>query len=44
MTAPIDHDQLFKQLLENFFADFIELFASALSEYLELAELTFLPQ
>ncbi len=44
MTTPIDHDQLFKQLLETFFADFIELFAPALSEYLELAELTFLPQ
>jgi hypothetical protein len=40
----IDHDQLFKQLLETFFIDFIELFAPALSEYLDLTQLTFLPQ
>jgi hypothetical protein len=40
----IDHDQLFKQLLETFFMDFIELFAPALSEYLDLTQLTFLPQ
>jgi hypothetical protein len=44
MTETIDHDQLFKQLLETFFADFIELFAPALSEYLDLSELFFLPQ
>jgi hypothetical protein len=44
MTPLIDHDQLFKQLLETFFADFIKLFAPALAEYLELSELTFLPQ
>jgi hypothetical protein len=40
----IDHDQLFKQLLETFFVDFIELFAPALAEYLELSDLTFLRQ
>jgi hypothetical protein len=34
----IDHDQLFKQLLETFFVEFIELFA------LDLTQLTFLPQ
>jgi hypothetical protein len=44
MTENIDHDQLFKQLLETFFADFIELFAPALSEYLDLSKLFFLPQ
>jgi hypothetical protein len=44
MTSPIDHDQLFKQLLETFFVDFIELFAPALPQYLQLSELTFLPQ
>jgi hypothetical protein len=43
MTFPIDHDQLFKQLLETFFGDFIELFAPALPEYLQLSELSFLP-
>jgi hypothetical protein len=36
--TPIDHDQLFKQLLETFFVEFIELFAPALTQ------LTFLPQ
>lgn len=40
----IDHDQLFKQLLETFFAEFIHLFAPALAEYLDLTQLTFLPQ
>jgi hypothetical protein len=44
MTENIDHDQLFKQLLETFFADFIRLFAPALCEYLDLSELLFLPQ
>jgi hypothetical protein len=44
MPPPIDHDQLFKQLLETFFVDFIELFAPALAEYLELSDLTFLRQ
>jgi hypothetical protein len=44
MTPPIDHDQLFKQLLETFFVEFIELFAPALTEYLDLTQLTFLPQ
>jgi hypothetical protein len=43
-TVAIDHDQLFKQLLETFFVDFIELFAPALSEYLDLTQLTLLPQ
>jgi hypothetical protein len=44
MTTPIDHDQLFKSLLETFFIDFIELFAPALISYLELSELVFEPQ
>jgi hypothetical protein len=43
-NTAINHDQLFKQLLETFFTDFIELFAPALSEYLNLTQLTFLPQ
>ncbi len=43
-STMIDHDQLFKQLLETFFADFIELFAPTLSKYLDLSELIFLPQ
>jgi hypothetical protein len=44
MTQPIDHDQLFKQLLETFFVDFIELFAPALTTYLDLSQLVFQPQ
>jgi hypothetical protein len=44
MTPAIDHDQLFKQLLETFFVEFIELFAPALTEHLDLTQLTFLPQ
>jgi hypothetical protein len=44
MNPSIDHDQLFKQLLETFFVEFIELFAPALTEYLDLTQLTFLPQ
>jgi hypothetical protein len=44
IASPIDHDQLFKQLLETFFVEFIELFAPALTEYLDLTQLTFLPQ
>ncbi len=44
MTSAIDHDQLFKQLLETFFVDFIQLFAPALTEHLDLTQLTFLPQ
>jgi hypothetical protein len=44
MTFSIDHEQLFKQLLETFFGDFIELFAPALPAYLQLSELSFLPQ
>jgi hypothetical protein len=42
--AQIDHNQLFKQLLETFFVEFIELFAPALTEYLDLTQLTFLLQ
>jgi hypothetical protein len=44
MTIPIDHDQLFKSLLETFFVDFVELFAPDLITYLELPELVFEPQ
>jgi hypothetical protein len=44
VPTAIDHDQLFKQLLENFFVEFIQLFAPALTEYLDLTQLTFLPQ
>jgi hypothetical protein len=42
--TPIDHDQLFKQLIETFFVEFIQFFAPALTEYLDLTQLTFLPQ
>jgi hypothetical protein len=44
MNPDIDHDQLFKQLLQTFFVDFIHLFAPALTTYLDLSQVTFLPQ
>jgi predicted transposase YdaD len=38
----LNHDQLFKQLLGAFFAEFIELFLPEVSEYLDKTSLTFL--
>ncbi|MBF2050717.1 MAG: DUF4351 domain-containing protein [Elainella sp. C42_A2020_010] len=40
----IDHDQLFKELLSNFFSEFIELFLPQVAEYLEPAPIIFLQQ
>jgi hypothetical protein len=38
----IDHDRLFKELLTNFFFEFIELFLPRVSEYLDRGRLEFL--
>jgi predicted transposase YdaD len=40
----IDHDQLFKKLLENFFPEFIELFFPDISNYWQPETIEFLPQ
>jgi hypothetical protein len=40
----IDHDRLFKELLSNFFAEFIELFFPDVSTYWDRNSLEFLPQ
>ncbi|AFY36404.1 DUF4351 domain-containing protein [Calothrix sp. PCC 7507] len=40
----IDHDRLFKELLSNFFPEFIELFFPAVSAYWERDSIEFLPQ
>jgi predicted transposase YdaD len=40
----IDHDRLFKELIETFFWDFIELFLPEVLEYVSRDNLTFLPQ
>lgn len=38
----IDHDQLFKELLQNFFEEFILLFFPAIYESIDFSQLTFL--
>ena len=38
----IDHDRLFKELLTNFFFEFIELFLPRVAEYLDRGRLEFL--
>lgn len=40
----IDHDRLFKELLTNFFPEFIELFFPDVSAYWERDSVEFLPQ
>lgn len=40
----IDHDRLFKELLSNFFPEFIELFFPSVSAYWERDSIQFLPQ
>jgi hypothetical protein len=40
----IDHDSLFKKLIQNFFLDFIELFFPDISNVLDKESITFLPQ
>jgi len=38
----IDHDRLFKELIETFFLDFVDLFLPEVSEYLERDSISFL--
>src|SRR5881296_1733515 len=38
----IDHDRLFKELLTNFFAEFVELFLPEMAAYLDKKSLVFL--
>jgi hypothetical protein len=40
----IDHDRLFKELIQTFFWEFIELFLPEILEYVETESLTFLPE
>lgn len=44
MTEQTDHDQLFKQLIQTFFSDFLELFAPALFSQIQPETLEFMPQ
>lgn len=40
----IDHDRLFKELLETFFGEFVELFFPQVYEYIDLEHIKFLQQ
>ncbi len=40
----IDHDRLFKELLSNFFPEFVDLFLPDVTAYLERESLRFLNQ
>lgn len=40
----IDHDRLFKELLSNFFPEFIELFFPDVTAFWDRGSLEFLPQ
>ncbi|HZJ84767.1 MAG TPA: transposase, partial [Syntrophomonadaceae bacterium] len=40
----IDHDRLFKELIETFFAEFMELFFPDIYSLIELDEITFLKE
>ncbi|WP_414527288.1 Rpn family recombination-promoting nuclease/putative transposase [Nodularia chucula] len=42
MTVNIDHDRLFKELISNFFIEFIELFFPQVLEYIDTTSITFL--
>ena len=44
MSKSVDHDQLFKQLLTNFFLEFLELFAPELFAVIDPHSLEILPQ
>lgn len=44
MAEPIDHDRLFKELLETFFADFVELFFPQVYAEMDLGQINFLQQ
>ena len=38
-VAPIDHDRLFKELLETFFAEFVALFFPEVHQAIDLTHL-----
>ena len=38
----IDHDRLFKELIETFFLDFVDLFLPDVGEYLDRESISFL--
>ena len=38
----VNHDRLFKELLQEFFAEFIDLFLPEVSEYLDKSSVTFI--
>lgn len=42
MIKNIDHDRLFKELISNFFIEFIELFFPQVLEYIDTTSITFL--
>lgn len=44
MAKPIDHDQLFKQLISTFFLEFLDLFVPELAVNIDRDNLEFLPQ
>ncbi|ABO49108.1 conserved hypothetical protein [Desulforamulus reducens MI-1] len=44
MTVPTDHDRLFKELLENYFVKFMELFFKEASYFIDFSHLKFLSQ
>ena len=44
VPAPIDHDRLFKELLETFFAEFVELFFPEVYQAIDLTHLNFYQQ
>lgn len=44
MKVPTDHDRLFKELLENFFVEFMELFFKEASCFIDFSHLKFLSQ
>ncbi|MEW6696105.1 MAG: Rpn family recombination-promoting nuclease/putative transposase [Bacillota bacterium] len=44
MTVPIDHDRLFKELLETFFVEFMGLFFREASQFIDFSHLKFLSQ
>jgi predicted transposase/invertase (TIGR01784 family) len=43
-VSMIDHDRLFKELLSNFFVEFLQLFLPQIAEQIEAESVEFLPQ
>lgn len=45
LTSPrVDHDRLFKELIQNFFAEFMQLFFPHIHEHIDYTKLQFLSQ